>query len=108
MATTNRSLAYMPSRLEIWSILPLVRSRLITLSDSCLPICSQIMVRSEQATTMPWVSAMKMWFPVLWEMELRLMPRAQLLRLSFWAMAEAMRETSPALFSMLSRYSSII
>ena len=80
----------------------------MVLSESCLPICSHMTVRSEQATTTPSVSVMKMWFPVLWEMELKFMPSAQLLRLSYWAMAEAMRATSPALFSMLSRYSSIM
>ena len=58
---------------------------------------------SEQETITPSASVMKIWSPVEWETELMDILSTQLDSESPWAMAEAVRATSLALFSILLR-----
>ena len=82
--------------------MPFAWSCASTAAGICLPMCSQSAARSEQATTVPLSSVRKMWLPVLLEMVLRFMLRAQLVSPSVSPMAEATRAISSALFSIVS------
>ena len=80
---------------------------LISSRGTCLPICSQVGARSEQQTTRPSVSVIRIPLPVERARELMDMPRSQLLRESAWLMASAALATSWALFSIVLLYSRI-
>ena len=80
---------------------------LISSRGTCLPICSQVGDRSEQQTTVPPASVIRIPLPVERARELMDMPSSQLLRESVWLMASAARATSWALLSMVLLYSLI-
>ena len=69
------------------------------------PMCSHTGARSEQDTTVPWLSVIIMLLPVDLAMALMDMLRSQLLRESALLIAAAVRETSLALLTMESWYS---